>query len=108
MSPATAPTAVLLLMFDDMELLDFAGPFEVLTTATRVHARHAGAGAMPLFQVHTVSPAGRPVRARAGLTIQADHALTHLHLDGGVSSRVEDLSGQYVIDEAHVGNAFRS
>ncbi len=77
MSPATAPTAVLLLMFDDMELLDFAGPFEVLTTATRVHARHAGAGAMPLFQVHTVSPAGRPVRARAGLTIQADHALTH-------------------------------
>ena len=41
-------------------------------------------------------PADRPV------------AQAHLHLDGGVSSRVEDLSGQYVIDEAHVGNAFRS
>lgn len=68
-------TAVTLLMFDDMELLDFAGPYEVLTTATRVHARRAGAGAAPLLRLHTVSHGGRPVRARAGLTIQADHAL---------------------------------
>lgn len=69
-------TKVTLLMFDDMELLDFAGPYEVLTTATRVHARRAGPGAAPLFQVLTVSRDGRPVRARAGLTLQADHALS--------------------------------
>lgn len=72
---SSTTTNVLLLMFDNMELLDFAGPYEVLTTATRVHARRTGAGAAPLFQVHTASRDGRPVRARAGLAIQADHAL---------------------------------
>jgi transcriptional regulator GlxA family with amidase domain len=68
-------TAVLLLMFDDMELLDFAGPYEVLTTATRVHARSTGPAAAPLFRVITASHDGQPVRARAGLRLQAEHAL---------------------------------
>lgn len=68
-------TDVLLLMFDDMELLDFAGPYEVLTTATRVQARRAGATTAPLFRVLTASYDGHTVQARAGLRLQADHAL---------------------------------
>ncbi len=68
-------TTVLMLVFDDMELLDFAGPYEVFTTAARVHARQAAAGAPPLFTVRTASRDGRAVRARAGVVIQPDHAL---------------------------------
>lgn len=67
-------TTVLLLAFDEMELLDFAGPYEVLTTAARVHARRQG-GTGPRFQLITASADGRPVRARAGLAIGVDHAL---------------------------------
>jgi hypothetical protein len=36
-SPAPVIT-IALLAFDGMEALDFAGPFEVFTTASRVHA----------------------------------------------------------------------
>lgn len=70
--PALAPRRVLLLMFDDMELLDFAGPFEVFTTAVRVAGKHGQP--MP-WTVSTASPTGAPVRARAGLTLHAEHAL---------------------------------
>jgi hypothetical protein len=37
-SPAPVFT-IALLAFDGMEALDFAGPFEVFTTASRVHAK---------------------------------------------------------------------
>lgn len=30
---------VAILVFDDVEALDFAGPYEVFTTASRVHGR---------------------------------------------------------------------
>jgi transcriptional regulator GlxA family with amidase domain len=64
-----------ILAFDDMELLDFAGPYEVFTTAARVHARTQAAGAAPLFTVFTIARRAGPVRARAGLRLQADHTL---------------------------------
>jgi transcriptional regulator GlxA family with amidase domain len=67
-------TTILMLAFDDVELLDFAGPYEVFTTAARVHRRRSGATA-PRFPVLTASADGRPVRARAGLTLGVDHAL---------------------------------
>lgn len=62
-----------LLMFDGVEVLDFAGPFEVFTTATRMQARLAPAAAAP-FEVRTVSRAGGTVRSRAGLVVQVDHS----------------------------------
>lgn len=70
-----SPLQVLILMFDDMELLDFAGPYEVFTTAARVQRRQAGRDddSPPLWTVHTASPDGAPVVARAGLKLQADH-----------------------------------
>lgn len=71
-----------ILVFDDMELLDMAGPYEVFTTAARVHARHQPAGTKPLFTVTTLGRDRRPVRARAGLQVQPDAALdTHPPLD---------------------------
>ena len=58
---------IALLAYDDVEALDFAGPFEVFTTASRVHARTAPGE--PLFEVVPVAAAAGTVRARAGLVI---------------------------------------
>ncbi len=75
------PVSLLLLMFDEVELLDFAGPYEVFTTANRMHRRMAAEQGLvdlgPLFTLHTASPTGGPVRARAGLQLTPDHALAH-------------------------------
>lgn len=70
----TATTRVGIFVFDGLELLDLAGPYEVFTSATRVHERE-DADAPPLFTVFTVGRTGRPVRAHAGLRISPDHAI---------------------------------
>ena len=64
-----------ILVFDEMELLDMAGPYEVFTTASRVHARTQPAGAAPLFTVTTLARSRALVRARAGLQVQPDCTL---------------------------------
>ncbi|KQV48167.1 thiamine biosynthesis protein ThiJ [Pelomonas sp. Root1217] len=64
-----------ILVFDEMELLDMAGPYEVFTTAARVHARSQPAGAAPLFKVASIARSAVPVRARAGLQVQPDTML---------------------------------
>jgi transcriptional regulator GlxA family with amidase domain len=66
-----------ILVFDDMELLDMAGPYEVFSTAARVHGRSQPAGCAPLFTVSTLARDAAPVRARAGLRVQPDHGLHH-------------------------------
>jgi len=65
-------TTVGILVFDNMELLDFAGPYEVFTTASRVHHR-SHPSELDLFQVITIGRAGSAVRARAGLGIRPDY-----------------------------------
>lgn len=78
-------------VFDEMEVLDFAGPFEVFTTASRVHARTRRAGRAP-FSVFTVGQSLAPVKARAGLTVTPSQSFaTHPPIDlliipGGVVS----------------------
>jgi transcriptional regulator GlxA family with amidase domain len=62
-----------ILMFNGVEVLDFAGPFEVFTTATRMQARLAPQAAPP-FEVCTISRHGAATRARAGLVVQVDHS----------------------------------
>lgn len=69
----SAPRTIGILMFDGVEALDFAGPFEVFTTATRMQARLAPEATAP-FEVRTVSRDGGTVQARAGLVVQVDHA----------------------------------
>ena len=64
-----------IVLFDDVELLDMAGPYEVFTTAARMHAREGGPAAPPLFTVHTLACSAAPVRARAGLRLHPDHPL---------------------------------
>ncbi|MEX8517227.1 MAG: DJ-1/PfpI family protein [Leptothrix sp. (in: b-proteobacteria)] len=73
---ARATHQISLLLFDEVELLDYAGPYEVFTTATRMHARQAGSAAEPLFKVCSVANRLGPVRARAGLQLQPDADFT--------------------------------
>ena len=64
---------VSILVFDAVEALDFAGPYEVFTTASRVHGR-SHPGATPLFDVTCVARDLQPVQARAGLRILPGHS----------------------------------
>ncbi len=67
------PLSICILVFDAVEALDFAGPYEVFTTASRVFGRrHPDAG--PLFEVTCVARDGQPVQARAGLRILPKHS----------------------------------
>ncbi|MCU0762111.1 MAG: DJ-1/PfpI family protein [Hydrogenophaga sp.] len=70
-APRAAPLAVSILVFDGVEALDFAGPFEVFTTATRVRTRQ-NPELPPLFRVQSVARENTPVRARAGLRLLPD------------------------------------
>lgn len=83
-------------LFDEVEVLDFAGPFEVFSTASRVHAR-LHPDAPKLFHVITVAPEARTVVARGGLRVEPDYAIDgHPPLDvliipgGVVTAQLDD------------------
>lgn len=68
-------------LYDGVEVLDLAGPFEVFTTASRVSRRHTPHSVEP-FRVVTIAPHAGPVTARAGLTVLPSHTLAdHPPLD---------------------------
>lgn len=68
-------------VYPDVEVLDFAGPYEVFSTASRVAHGRDPAAALP-FAVSLVAATREPVRARAGLTVVPDHDLAeHPPLD---------------------------
>lgn len=60
------------LLFPDVELLDFAGPLEVFSVAR-------DAEESPLFEVRTLAPVAGAFRTRHGLTIAADLTLDVFH-----------------------------
>lgn len=60
-----------ILLFDEVEVMDFAGPFEVFSLAETVEKQK-------LFQVHTLSPDGQQISARNGLKVQPDYAIHHM------------------------------
>jgi transcriptional regulator GlxA family with amidase domain len=86
-------TRIGLLLFDEVEVLDACGPFEVFSVANRVAARD---GRPAPFEVVTLSaePA-LTVRARGGLPIVADRPLGDAPpvdlalVPGGVTTRIE-------------------
>jgi len=68
-------------LFPEIEVLDFAGPYEVFTTATRVAARQ-NPGLPPAFNVFAIAENLAPVRARAGLMFAPDFQFySHPSLD---------------------------
>jgi len=83
-----------ILIFDDVEVLDFAGPFEVFST-TRLPGRDSGDDERP-FQVVTIAEGAGLVSCRGGLMVQPHHTIEeHPPLDiflvpGGPGTRRED------------------
>ena len=75
-----------ILIFDDVEVLDFAGPFEVFAVTDELSGHR-------LFDVYTVAESPGTVRARNGLKVVPDHTLESaprpdlLIVPGGSGSR---------------------
>jgi transcriptional regulator GlxA family with amidase domain len=82
------PRRVAIMIFDDVEVLDFCGPFEVFAVT--------GVAEPPQpFQVFTVAETLKPVIARNGLSINPSHQLSDcpapdiLLIPGGLGTRRE-------------------
>jgi transcriptional regulator GlxA family with amidase domain len=68
-------------LFDDIEVLDFAGPFEIFSTASRVKARLVPDTPKP-FEVFTIADTIRTISARGGLLVEPHFDITsHPHID---------------------------
>ncbi len=70
-SMAAATHNVVVVAFDGLQLLDLAGPVEVLRTATRL-------GAGPAYRTRIATPDGRPVRSESGVAVAGDVSLAAL------------------------------
>ena len=79
---------VSILIFDDVEVLDFCGPFEVFSVT-------GGREGLRPFAVHTVAEEERPITARGGLSINARYRFDNcpaadiLLVPGGPGTRRE-------------------
>ncbi|EAY31246.1 DJ-1/PfpI family protein [Microscilla marina] len=73
-------------LFDDVEVLDFAGPFEVFAVTAELSDYQ-------YFEVFTISESGQQVKARNGLKVQPDYsfenhpAIDVLIVPGGMGTR---------------------
>lgn len=61
---------VALLLFEDVEVLDFAGPFEVFAVTDELRGHQT-------FRVYTVAEIADPIRAKNGLTVIPDFTLAN-------------------------------
>ncbi|MDQ6833650.1 MAG: DJ-1/PfpI family protein [Chloroflexota bacterium] len=90
MAPDTGMMTVGIVLFDDVEVLDFAGPFEVFAVAGNVTE-----GGFKVVTVAERADASKPIIARNGLKIVPDYTLADApHLDllvvpGGQGTRQE-------------------
>lgn len=88
-------------LFPEIEVLDFAGPYEVFTTAIRV-AMRLNPQQEPVFSVFSIAETRPAVRARAGLQfvpdflIDAHPSIDLLIIPGGVINA--ELDKPHVID----------
>ena len=95
--PDSQPRTVGILIFDDVEVLDFCGPFEVFATARPLEDSSDEAR---LFQVVTIAEEDRIVHCRGDLLVQPHHtiddhpALDILVVPGGQGTRRERLNGR--------------
>src|SRR3954465_11818202 len=75
------PRKVGILIFPDVEILDFCGPFEVFASAT-LPAQTDGGLETRLFEVFTIAERADVVACRGGLLVQPNHTLdNHPPLD---------------------------
>jgi transcriptional regulator GlxA family with amidase domain len=70
MSMTPRKRTVAILIFDDVELLDFAGPFEVFSSVRNLTGDHER-----LMDVFAVAESLTPVRCRNGLVVQPERTI---------------------------------
>ena len=85
-----------ILVFDEVEVLDFAGPFEVFSTAARLEVR---SGREAPFHVSIVAKVPGLVRARGGLRVEPDFAFEQHPMMDVLIVPGGDVSGQLQDDE---------
>ncbi len=94
MNAGAAPRTVGILIFPEVEILDFCGPFEVFASAA-LPPETAGGQEKRLFEVYTIGERPEVVRCRGGLLVQPNHTLAdHPPLDlivvpGGYGTRAQ-------------------
>ncbi|HDR4763735.1 TPA: DJ-1/PfpI family protein [Bacillus thuringiensis] len=82
-------------LFNEVEVLDFAGPFEVFSV-TEVNEEKR-------FTVYTVSENGEMITARNGLKVQPDYSIENLPpvdiliIPGGLGARKYEIKNEIVI-----------
>ncbi|PGM71512.1 AraC family transcriptional regulator [Bacillus cereus] len=82
-------------LFNEVEVLDFAGPFEVFSV-TEVNEEKT-------FTVYTVSENGEMITARNGLKVQPDYSIENLPpvdiliIPGGLGARKYEMKNEIVI-----------
>ena len=92
-----APIPLGILLFDNVEVLDFAGPFEVFSLAKHSQGGNA-------FAVTTLSETGKPVTACNGLVVLPTASFDTapdfevLIVPGGYGARVEQVNNPAVLD----------
>jgi transcriptional regulator GlxA family with amidase domain len=102
------PRRVAVLIFDNVEVMDFAGPFEVFGVTGQREGK-------PLFDVYTVARESKPVMARNNLSVNPDYSFRDcprpdiLVVPGGFGTRREkhnpavlDFIRQHSRDAEHV------
>ncbi|ONG98427.1 DJ-1/PfpI family protein [Bacillus cereus] len=83
-------------LFNDVEVLDFAGPFEVFSI-TKVHEEKP-------FTVYTVSQHGEMITARNGLKVKPDYSIKDLPpvdiliIPGGKGARENEVKNDIIIN----------
>ena len=99
---AVTRRSVAIVLFDDVEVLDFAGPFEVFSVCGR-------RSLLDPFDVYTVSERGQTIRARNGLIVTPLHSFESapspdiLLVPGGFGTRREMKSPVMLEFVARVG-----
>lgn len=94
---------VAILLFDNVEVLDFAGPFEVFAVTDELRGHE-------VFNVFTVAEALRPIRANNGLSVNPDHDLSScpppdvLVIPGGFGTRAL-LKNERMLDAVRTWSA---
>ncbi len=87
-------------LYNEVEVLDFAGPFEVFSTASRVNAR-IEPESNKLFNVFTVAENMDPLFARGGLQIVPEYSISDhpeinlLIIPGGIIT--DELEKEHVV-----------
>ncbi|MFW5748466.1 MAG: DJ-1/PfpI family protein [Chloroflexota bacterium] len=87
-----------ILLFDDVEVLDFAGPFEVFAVT-----RDLSDETQPLFNVYTIAEEMRPIIARNGLSVNPAYTLAgcpqpDVFLIPGGNGRRQAMNNPVIID----------